>query len=336
MKKTKKIRDTDYLSATMRVRVMEKSLLSKERMDRMLDARSDEEASKILYECGYGEFSVKSYASIEAALSAERARMYLQMRSIVGEGSLVDVFRIKYDYHNLKVWMKGEARGEGGEALMINSGRSQVKDMLEILRHNETRWLTKAMRAAYEEARDVLARTSDPQISDLILDRACFKEMVDAASASGSDFLMGYVRLSIDALNLKALVRAHRIGKSPEFVRQVMISGGNADTARLISSVQSGASIEDIFSFTPLEQAAAAGALAMRGESGLMQLEKLCDNALIAYASAARYVCFGEQPVVAYIVAKEQEITAVRTIMSGRLAKMPSYSIRERLREAYV
>ena len=48
-----KIKDTDYLAISARVRAMETTLLTEGRMDRLLEARSDEEVSKLLQECGY-------------------------------------------------------------------------------------------------------------------------------------------------------------------------------------------------------------------------------------------------------------------------------------------
>ena len=53
----KSLKDTDYLSISTRVRAMESKLLTRERRSRMVEARSDEEAAKVLTECGYDELS---------------------------------------------------------------------------------------------------------------------------------------------------------------------------------------------------------------------------------------------------------------------------------------
>ena len=50
----------------------------------------------------------------------------------------------------------------------------------------------------------------------------------------------------------------------------------------------------------------------------------------------ARLIPFGEQSVIGYLYARESEFTAIRTILSGRMAGLDSDTIRERLREAYV
>ena len=45
---------------------------------------------------------------------------------------------------------------------------------------------------------------------------------------------------------------------------------------------------------------------------------------------------FGVEVVLGYLAAKEAEWTAVRIIMSGRMAGMTADAIRERLRDQYV
>ena len=72
------------------------------------------------------------------------------------------------------------------------------------------------------------------------------------------------------------------------------------------------------------------------GGGPLTQFERLCDNALTAYLSQARRVPFGEHPLIGYLYAKENELTAIRVILTGRLAGLDTETIRERLREAYV
>ena len=49
----------------------------------------------------------------------------------------------------------------------------------------------------------------------------------------------------------------------------------------------------------------------------------------------AKRASFGEECVLAYIAGQESELTAVRMILTGRLAGVPSDTIRERLRDLY-
>ena len=68
----------------------------------------------------------------------------------------------------------------------------------------------------------------------------------------------------------------------------------------------------------------------------MTRFEKLTDDAVTAYLASAKYVAFGESSLISYIAAKENEFTAVRIIMAGRMAGLDTETIRERLREAYV
>ena len=168
-----------------------------------------------------------------------------------------------------------------------------------------------------------------------MLDRAYFQEMADTAKAVGSPFLQGYVRLLIDAANLRSAVRAARIGKGPDFLRQVLLPGGNVDVSVLSSG--RGADLAAVFRAGPLGEAAAAGAaLTSPGSGELTAFERMCDDAVMHYLEGARLIPFGEQSVIGYLYARESEFTAIRTILSGRMAGLDSDTIRERLREAYV
>ena len=50
-------RDTDYLAVSTRIHAMENRMLTRERMERMIDAKDSGEAAKVLSECGYGELT---------------------------------------------------------------------------------------------------------------------------------------------------------------------------------------------------------------------------------------------------------------------------------------
>ena len=72
------------------------------------------------------------------------------------------------------------------------------------------------------------------------------------------------------------------------------------------------------------------------GGGSLTEFERECDNALTAYLAAARRIPFGEETVIGYLYAKEQEFTAICSIFAGRAAGLDGDTIRARLRETYV
>ena len=251
--------------------------------------------------------------------------------------NIIDLFKVKYDYHNVKVLLKSEARGVEANDLLVDTGRVSPETLQDCVRTSDFQGLPGRLAEAIVRARETLGSTGDPQLSDFVLDQAYFEDLSGLARESGSAFLEGYVRISIDAANLKSLVRTLRMGKDTDFLKGVLFTGGSLDLQRLLNAVNTGGSITDLYAFTLLRDAAEAGAGALSGSGGGLTLfEKRCDNAVTAYLSGAKYVAFGEAPLVAYLAARESELTAVRIIMTGRLADLPADVIRERLRDSYV
>ena len=158
--------------------------------------------------------------------------------------------------------------------------------------------------------------------------------MLAAAERSGSSFLLGYVRLQIDGANLKAAVRSIRMKKDTEFLKNALLPGGNVSLESILGVCMGGGSLASVFT-GGMAEAAALGDNAKKG-GRQTDFEKAVDNALNAYLQGSRLVSFGDSVLVAYMAAKENEITAARIIMSGRMAGVPADSIRERLRDSYV
>ena len=101
------------------------------------------------------------------------------------------------------------------------------------------------------------------------------------------------------------------------------------------TAVLSGAELAGLYAHGWLSAAAEAGDEARKG-GPLTRFERLCDDALTHYLSQGRRAAFGEQPLIGYLYAKESELTAIRIILTGRLAGLDTETIRERLRESYV
>lgn len=323
-------KDTDYLAISARVRAMENRLLTRERMDRMIDAKDAAEAMKILSECGYNDA-----VGLDMALAQSRAETFRDMERSVPDPRLVEVFQIKYDYHNAKTILKGEATGASPERLLLSGGRYRPVELWEGWQREAMGFTAEPFRKAMEAAKAALAEGGDPQKADLILDRACYGEMGRLAKELDSPFLQGYVRLSVDVANLRAAVRVHRMGREGDFLRQVLLPGGNVSEQSILSA--RGDALGEAFRAGPLAQAAELGAkLAQPGGESLTAFERECDNALTAYLAAARRIPFGEEAVVGYLYAKELEFTAIRAIFAGRAAGLDGDTIRSRLRETYV
>lgn len=327
------IKNEAYLCLSAMLRAREPKLLTNERAERMLDAPSFEEAAKLLTDCGYEDMSSMSAGEIETALAEHRAEVLSELEQLSPSKDIVDVFKMKYDYHNAKTLVKAEAMGTDPSRLLSASGRIAPEELTAA--YNEGRWaeLPDVMGDAMAEAKAVLARTSNPQLADIVLDQAYFTELKNAAQATESDFLIGYAELLTDCANLKSAVRTLRMGKNGDFLQSVLLSGGSVDEARIAAAGDIDG-VAALFSATVLDKAAALGVEAVSGGS-VTAFELACDNAVTAYLTDAQLISYGCEPVIAYMAAVEGEITAARMILTGRLSGVSPEIIRERLRDLY-
>ncbi len=332
---SKRIKDTDYLFLSSRIHVLETTLLNKERRERMLEAASDSDAVRVLVECGYPEMPVVDVDSVNNALAVMRDRVFEDLYAFAPDPKMIDVFKVKYDYHNAKALLKAEAMGTDPQRLLMDVGRYPVKELTEAVREKSDGGFSEIFALAVQEAREVLGTTRDPQQSDFVLDKAYFREMEQLAQATGSEFLAGYVKAQVDVANLKSVVRVLRMKKNPEYLSNVLFEGGTIGADTLLQMAERGEKLEGMYGSTPYAAAAEEGQAAVAGGK-LTAFERSCDNALMDYVAEAKYVPFGEQVLIGYLVAKESELTAVRIIMMGRLAGLSTDVIRERLRDAYV
>lgn len=319
-----------FLSAMLRSR--EPRLLSREKCERMLDAAGFEEAAKLLTECGYPDMSEMNVQEIEKALGQHRFEVLAELDRITPDKEIPAVFKMKYDCHNLKALIKAEAAGVDAADTLSDAGRFSPKAITDIYTEGAFRELPPVLAEAAAEAKAVLARTGNPQLSDFVLDKAYFAEMEQAAAKVGNKFFSDYTALLTDSANLRAAVRTLRMGKGEEFMRLALARGGKTDIAVLTSGDKD--AIAAAFAHTPLERAAVLGMSAVEGGT-LTAFERECDNAVTAFLKNARLIAYGPETVVAYIAAVENELTAIRMILTGRLSGIAPDVIKERLRELY-
>ena len=332
----KKIKDTDYLVISARVRAMENQLLTRERMEQVLEARSDEEAAKLLQECGYPELDPTRPEAMDAALSAAREATLADLADTAPDARYIDIFKLKYDYHNVKALLKARAMDTDAGRMLMDMGRVPAAELKEALESGRLEELPPCLAAAAAEAKEVLDTTRDPQLSDLVLDRGCYRDLLETAQATGSVFLKGYVQIQIDAANLRALVRTLRMGKNADFLGGVLFPGGGVEEGAILKvSADGGAGLQELYGSTPLAAAAEAGEEILKG-GAMTKFEKLCDDAVGNYLSGAQAVPFGEAPLLGYLAARETEYTNLRILLLGRSAGLPPELIRARLRRSYV
>ncbi len=325
-----KTKEADYLYLSARLSARETKMLSRDKMSRMIEADSFGEAARALYECGYEDMSKMKAAEMEKALINYLEAAFSEIEPLLPEKGILDAFRLKYDYHNAKVLIKSESADVEYEHLMSGLGRLSAKKLEEAYQSEEKGDIPEKLAEAVFEARGVLMRTESPRLSDFVLDKAYFAELLSIASKLSTSFLLEYAKLEIDAVNLSAIVRTQRSGGSLSQIEKALIPGGNIDILEVMDKLSSGEPLSKLYQDSPYEKAAQLGEEAAH-EGSITQFEQALKSIAGSFAEKAGSQIFGANPVIGYITALENEVSAVRVILRAKLAGLKPAGIRERL-----
>lgn len=323
--------DTAYLAVSAQIRAMEAGLLTREQLSEGLESRSMEELLRLAQEHGYPGLTSPDPAVLDGAIREARAAMEESLRDMLPDRRLLELDTLKYDYHNVKTLLKARLAGVDAGRICVDLGRIPPQELGQRLEAGEFDLLPGMLGPAAAEAKEILDTTRDGQLMDIALDHWYYRELLDLAKALESGFLLGYVRRQIDTANLRALVRTLRMGKGPDFLRGVLLPGGEMGEDELLFVSQNGG-LGALYAATPLAAAAEQGEAALQG-GPLTEFERLCDDAESDYLEDARFVPFGEQVVIAYLSARETEFKNLRIALLGRSMDLPVEVIRARLRK---
>ena len=328
----------NFTHAVPRLRVIEKRLLDKIKIERMVESSSLEEAIKILQETQYGDniSLLKRNEDYELLLNEELKRLYSLMYEISPEKLIVDIMSLKYDYHNIKVLKKSEILGGDLSSLLIPIGTVDIDKLKNSMVTNELKELEPIMREAIVKVQENYAESKDSQSLDIILDNYIYKHMIAKAEESNFDFVIDFIKKSIDLTNIKTMIRVKLQNKDIRFLESTLLDNGNIPRELFIQGLNDNLeSFSNKIAKYGYEAVLKALIEEYQSSNKYNSLEVYSDNYLMSFIKNAKRINFGPEPIIAYIMAKETEIKVIRIILAGKLNKVDSSIIRERLRDIY-
>lgn len=333
------MKEIQFTQVLPRLRVLETKLLDKSKIDRLIDSKTSKDALKILQETEYGAhmLDISKPEDYEIVLSRELTYVYENLYKMCPVREVVDVMAVKYDYHNLKVLIKGKILKKDFSYMLIPIGVSKVIDLKQAVDTEYYRNLNPLMRECVEKVVHDFELNKDPQRIDTIIDKYQFMHIKDLEKKLNHTGIANYIAMQIDLTNIKTLLRVKKQDKNKEFLSSVLISGGKVDKEKFILLLNDATeNIWSKLSHTDYANIIKEGIAEYSESKSVSSFEKLVDNYIMNYMKNSKLITSGAMPVLAYIYAKENEIKQVRTIMVGKLNSISEEVIRERLRDAYV
>ncbi|MCU6762767.1 V-type sodium pump subunit C [uncultured Roseburia sp.] len=320
--------NNNYTFAVARIRAMEVSLFNKSVIDQLMACRSYDESMRFLEDKGWGNGDGKQEA--DQMLSYERAKIWETVEELGVPMDTFEVLSFPNAFHNLKTAIKEAVSEQLRDEFFFDSTVPSRDELREIVKNKDFGSLPKSMEAAAKDAYETLMHSGDGQLCDVIIDRACLEAILKAAE-DADEVIQTYAQITVAVANIKIAVRCQKTNKSFDFMMRALTSCQGMQPEALAKASLSG--FESLCSYL---ESSGYGKAAEALKVSPSAFERWCDNYLIEMLKPQKFESFSAGPIVAYIIARENEIKTVGIILSGKRNSLPETFITERIREMYV
>lgn len=324
------MRETDYAYGVARIRANESSLLDSKDFERMVTAVTFSDALRVLTDKGWNtDFSDTDYSGM---LIEEMSKAWTLITEAVPDIHEMDALVITNDFNNLKASIKLMLHSDIVDNLFISPSVYSAQDINEAVKVKNFNALPDCMQNVAPQAYDMIVRLSNPQMSDIIIDRCALETRLKLSKNSDCEALREIVELSTAAINIKIALRCAAIGKGEDFLRTAICESATLNKDLIIKAATDGAGSVVDFVKNSANYSDAAESLSQGGTA----FEKWCDDKIMTKVKDARFKAFGLDPILAYYIAKDTEVKNTRVILNAKLNNIDSREIRKRVRDTYV
>jgi len=326
--------DWRYIYQTAQVRVLEMQMLTKSTLVDMANAASFEEAASLLSASEYAlPIGSRTLADMENILRAQRTAIRRLFADLMIDKQIVHLFKTRDDFANLRLAVRRmlTERPLGSD---YSSDGNVPPEQIEQLFAEESEFSRPAFPHYVQQAvkRAVLAyykNNKDIRQVDYAIDAAQAEYHLQKASQLKSIFLLGLFRIQVDLTNIRTMLRL-KFTESDS--RNVFLKGGFIEPDRLNRALEVGLeALGTLFYVTPYYRVVEAGASYLASDKSFLRLEQQCNEFLTGFLKTTIQVTAGPQPIIAYLLMKENEIRNVRLILTAKKNSLDKKLILDRI-----
>lgn len=312
-----------YVESVARVRALERILLTRTDLEQALDRTSAEDL------LAASRFILSGWAGAPLA-TVQRARQenLVLLNSLTYGAPLVDVFRYPLDVHRLRAFLKASLTGRDTLPQVRAAQGTLPEEYLRGLAGGRAQegvqGVPDALVEAVDRARASWKTEADLAAVDRLLDEGQLAWQQCHARKFRCRFLSSYFALVADLTNLRSIARAQTAGWSPERGVKLLLEGGTIGSEAMGAAALGGPEAwRELLSNTPY------GALATPAGT-LEEMEMATERIRITFLRTTREALGGIEPLLAFYLARERDLTTLALIGAGLDTDMPRDAVRRR------
>ncbi|MBM7540822.1 V-type ATPase subunit [Amphibacillus cookii] len=333
------MQDTQYKGVNTLLRVYETRLLTSEDYEKMIRAEDLKEALEVLKSTEYhiNDSEILEDKNFDAFLMHRLKDIYEELYSVTPDSEVIQIYTLRYSYHNLKVLLKQRFKDLELEHLLIPIGKYPLTTLRNLVNTEQSEELNPIMVEAVQEAIADYEVYGRIEAADVFMDTYYYKHMRAITNRLDNDTITRMADVMIDLDNLSTVVRSINQGKSRSFLHTVLSSSGSISKQAIIEAADQGAVnvMQQLFLDKPYAKQLEAVLADSKDSINSMVLDKVIDEIIHELMEEGKYQPFGPMPVMAFMFAIEKEVTNIRLILVGKDNQIEEDIIRERMRPIY-
>jgi V/A-type H+-transporting ATPase subunit C len=322
--------DWRYGHQTARVRVLETRMLSAAVLLDMANAESFESAADLLAASEYSlQHGSKNFAEVENVLQFRRSATRKLFEELMIDKLIVELFRARDDFANLRLALRRTLTERPLGTDYSSEGNVSPQIFEQVFEEKNYELFPDYVAEAAERAVLAYYQNKDIRRIDYAIDQLQAEYNLKKARRLKSIFLLGLFRIQIDLTNIRTLLRL-KFTESEQ--RDVFLKGGYLELERLRHGLELGyEALGPLFFVTPYCRVVEAGANYLMSNKSFLKVEQQCEEHLTGFLKSTIQITTGPQPIIAYLLMKENEIRNVRLILTAKRNSLDTKLILDRI-----
>jgi V/A-type H+-transporting ATPase subunit C len=325
--------DWRYTYQTAQVRTLEMQMLTKATLLDMANAANFQQAADSLSGTEYTlPQGGRNFAEVQEVLQQQRTAMRELFADLMLDEPIVELLKTRDDFANLRLAVR-RTLTEIPIGTDYSSDGNVPPELIEQIFAEEDEFSKPVfpdyVRDAVEKA--VLAYYQDKDIRriDDAIDQYQAEYNLNQAIRLKSIFLIGLNKIQIDLINIRTMLRL-KFTESEQ--RNVFLKGGFIELERFMQALELGyEALGSLFFVTPYHRIVETGAGYLASDKSFLKAEQQCEEYFIGFLKTTIQITAGPQPIIAYLLMKENEIRTVRLILTAKKNNLDTKLILDRI-----
>jgi len=326
--------DWRYTFQTAQVRALEMQMLSQAALLDMANAENFESAIGGLSATEYAlpsapAGSKQGFAELEDILRLRRTAVRELFAVLCIDKPIVELFKTRDDFANLRLAVRRTLTEKPLGTDYSNDGNFPPERFEEVFEGENYELFPDYMAEAVEQAVLAYYQNKDIRRIDYAIDRLQAEYNLKIARRLKSIFLLGLFRIQIDLTNIRTMLRLkYTESEQPN----VFLKGGFIELERFRHGLDIGyETLGALFFVTPYYDVVQVGANYLMSDKSFLRAEQQCSEFLTGFLKSTIQITAGPQPIIAYLLMKENEIRTVRLILTAKKNNLDTKLILDRL-----